>query len=417
MPPAELRALRTQTHQQLERVLIALCDDSEFEQQDLVALRQNMLAIAAMQTVLGTLHWTSSLAPVVKAIEMLEETYTPGGPPLSPVHDEDAAEYAQAAKNAVTSIFEVLEVEEGKSLLLRDVFDGREYLAHERAGSTGMPTRTLLLGRLVLYREIYVIEGMLPRVAPPSLRTSLVARIQATCPVPATPAPRSRGWAYAAMLVWHEVLEEDAQRRMYARPPTLLTTTGERVAPSRAVFAFAEEDRERILDALDRLRGCFPDEADTESDTTTFTLFQREVIEGRIHLGASTLIIETNAAERLTRIRNRIQKKIPGILTLLDRETISVESLLESASPSASEPPPPEARALLSAFIAHRYESFLDEPLPALDGLSPRSAAQRDGMHDQLDALLREHEFSVTQQFGAGVVDFAAMRRALKMPR
>src|SRR5690606_5507072 len=113
------------------------------------------------------------------------------------------------------------------------------------------------------------------------------------------------------------------------------------------------------------------------------------------HLGASTLIIETNAAERLTRIRNRIQKKIPGILTLLDRETISVESLLESASPSASEPPQPEARALLSAFIAHRYESFLDEPLPALDGLSPRSAAQRDGMHDQLDALLREHEFSV----------------------
>lgn len=121
--------------------------------------------------------------------------------------DADAREYVLAAKDARTSIFEVLEVQDGERWHLRDVFDGREFLVHERARSTGA-TRTLMLARIVRYREIDVLEGMLPHVAPPSLRAALVERIQATCPVPAAPAPRARGWAYPAMLAWFEVLAE-----------------------------------------------------------------------------------------------------------------------------------------------------------------------------------------------------------------
>lgn len=219
--------------------------------------------------------------------------------------DADVLEYIEAARAAVTSIYEVIDVDAGQSLRLRDVFDGREVVVRERAGSTGAPTRILILARVARYRDIHLLEGMLPHVAPPSLRTPLVARVAQACPVPPPPAPREPGWVYRAMLAWFDVLAEERR----GQHPSITTR-------------FADDD--------------------TEID-----------------------------------------------------------------------PPSADSRAAVAEGIARRYDAFLDQSIAALDGLSPRMAAEREDLREPLDDLLREHEFAVTRQVGSGVVDFAAFRREL----
>lgn len=330
--------------------------------------------------------------------------------------DADAIEYAEAAKQAQTSFFEVVDVDEGKSLRLRDLFADHEYLVSERAASTGTPTRIIVLARLVAYRGTYVIEGMLTQVAQPSLRAALVAGVAARCPVPAGPRPRT--WIYDALRVWLEVMNEDRRRRMEAPRPTILTTSGDALVSSRSTYGFAEEDYELVDDVLHGLQGCVVVEADDEPGAVTFEIHRRDVVEGRIRLRDTSLTIETLSRERLDRIQNRLKRKLRGVLELIDRESTAIEELLAAAAPSVREPPPPEARAVIGQMLARRYlSSFLDEPIPALDGLTPRMAAKQSHLRDRLDQLLREHEFQVTRQVGPGVVDFSKLREQLELPR
>src|SRR5690606_37422788 len=100
------------------------------------------------------------------------------------------------------------------------------------------------------------------QVAPPSLRAALVAGVEARCPVPAGPRPRT--WIYDALRVWLEVMGEEHRRQMQASRPTLLTTSGDALASSRSTYGFAEDDYELVDDVLHGLQGCVVVEADDE---------------------------------------------------------------------------------------------------------------------------------------------------------
>ncbi|MFQ6067036.1 MAG: hypothetical protein ACE5K3_07145 [bacterium] len=50
---------------------------------------------------------------------------------------------------------------------------------------------------------------------------------------------------------------------------------------------------------------------------------------------------------------------------------------------------------LMEQFYKHHYTTFLDEEIPALDGLTPREAAKRDDYHERLIELMKGHINSV----------------------
>jgi hypothetical protein len=61
-----------------------------------------------------------------------------------------------------------------------------------------------------------------------------------------------------------------------------------------------------------------------------------------------------------------------------------------------------------------------DELLVAVDEeayASRRYAYHDTDMRRRVDQLLRDHEHGVVQQVGPGVIDFAAMRRELDLPK
>jgi hypothetical protein len=64
-------------------------------------------------------------------------------------------------------------------------------------------------------------------------------------------------------------------------------------------------------------------------------------------------------------------------------------------------------------FKAKHYASWVDDSLPALDGLTPREAASQASYRDRLITLLADMEARETQQPESTRFDFGQLRRDL----
>ena len=77
--------------------------------------------------------------------------------------------------------------------------------------------------------------------------------------------------------------------------------------------------------------------------------------------------------------------------------------------------PPPEAKAYLEEAIRCHYEEWVDRPLPALDGQTPREATKETLGRERLTDLLRVMEYMDQRGSHPGheLYDWSKMRRRL----
>lgn len=76
---------------------------------------------------------------------------------------------------------------------------------------------------------------------------------------------------------------------------------------------------------------------------------------------------------------------------------------------------PGEEAEMLSRHLERLYEGWLDEPIPYLDGMTPRQAAASEWGRRKLDNLLKEYESKAERERRAGrpAHDFTRFRREL----
>ncbi len=87
------------------------------------------------------------------------------------------------------------------------------------------------------------------------------------------------------------------------------------------------------------------------------------------------------------------------------------------AAPAPSAPPDPALAAALVEFKARHYRDWLDGPIPALGGLTPRQAAARRGKErSQLELTLAEMEHSEARLPPEERFDVGQLRRELGLP-
>jgi hypothetical protein len=338
---------------------------------------------------------------------------TPGGPALvSRIAevmevDADLREWLDAAQAARVSVFEVLRVVEGERMTMRDLLDGREFDVVERSASLNLPPRSLLIAMLVCYRQVWTIEGLYAHALSPGAREALVASLR----------PLTIGGGLdlerldEIVLACHHVEADlrDRTRRELATA-TMVTTTGERIRPTRLVLDLGDNSREAVLAAVSRLQRCeHVDQQDRggEQVDTFMVATTSGATEAQILVTGSTVEIEALALERARKVAGRIKTKLSHTLAVIAEQQIQGGPPRERTPPSK-----PELEALREFFRQH-YAAFLDEPIPMLADKTPRQAAKLPRLRAKLDELLRQHEHGVAQQIGAGVVDFAAMRRTL----
>jgi hypothetical protein len=138
---------------------------------------------------------------------------------------------------------------------------------------------------------------------------------------------------------------------------------------------------------------------------------------GRAWLSGAELRVETNSTVRADALLERIEAACGDLICHRVRDH---SDPLSSAQPpaefvSSGSAPPPEAQQLVLDFKAQHYADWLDQPLPALAGRTPREAAQTPSGRSEVDVLLKEME-NLEQRMPADArFDFSQLRTELAL--
>jgi hypothetical protein len=293
------------------------------------------------------------------------------------------------------SVFEVEQVRHGEGLTVRDVRTGDVHQVRERAASRQLKVGALICTRIVPAGDTTQIFG---GIEPVELheRDGLVALLDAE------PDPV----ALVSFLT-----------RRFA-PPVLRNTEGDplvlcdvtlRTGDPAALVAELDETYERDHDA---------DTAQWFEHVTTDGV---ERIRATFRLDGSDLTVHANSEARVDRVLDTLRKLDPT-LTVVDesrqpaRDTREVAALGAQASSGAVEPldpADPAVAAVLEEFIRDYERKWLDEPIPALAGHTPRQAAADPTRRDDLIRLLDSFP---SHDDNPGVMNPDRLRTALDLP-
>jgi hypothetical protein len=193
-------------------------------------------------------------------------------------------------------------------------------------------------------------------------------------------------------MVFHDLwLELVAQRS----PPTLVTAEGNEVVLCRAVFDV--RDRAALQAALanhpelerqdDGSYAWLAEKADGAGFRRGFGTFVLEKVR---------VVLETVSSQRAERGRALLEAAAGPAVVYRATSSESVQRALERRPALRARPddevPPAAAAEIVQAFYERHYRGWLDEPLPALDGRTPREAASLKSARPKVIALLKDME-------------------------
>ena len=287
---------------------------------------------------------------------------------------EDERLLAQQWLLVQRSVYEVLAVARGQGFTVRDVRTGDIHEVRERAGSTQVKTGQFYCARVVPAGDTMQIFGGIEPVALGE-RDTLIALLDDDPDPVELVAALSRRFA----------------------PPTLLNTEGESLMMCDATLRV--DDPAALTQALD-------DAYDRDDDEPDGTLMWYEHvithgmqrIRAHIELNGDQLHVHANSTTRFERVLATIRMLDPSVTVLRDTRqpagNIRAVQRLAAHSPTPTtpaqrlDPTDPAIAAALDDMMRKYEQAWLDEPIPALAGHTPRQCANDPTRRDDLIRLL-----------------------------
>ena len=196
---------------------------------------------------------------------------------------------------------------------------------------------------------------------------------------------------FGRLWAWFEDYRDNPPR------PILCNTDGDLLVPHTASFAVDDEGRaRRALTARDDVN--YHEDLDEYTwdvaDAPGVKTVGGPVLMARMSFVAGELVVEVNSARRLERIRGWIER-IPGV-RFLNAESRPWD-LPENARPLDGRLGPdnepmalaPEMIEQLTDHFRQHYMDWLDMPLPALNGRTPREACRTEIGRQEVAILIR----------------------------
>ncbi len=143
---------------------------------------------------------------------------------------------------------------------------------------------------------------------------------------------------------------------------------------------------------------------------------------GTMRLSEGRLEAEVNSERRARRLRKEIERRLKDRVVFLKQETLSVEAMLKGkgGEMSAAERREqealqnhPEMKARMREMAERHWAAWLDRPVPALGGVTPREAARTPLGRERLEALFAEFEARNRHAPPEQRVDLARLRKEL----
>jgi hypothetical protein len=268
------------------------------------------------------------------------------------------------------SVFEVEQVHRGQGVAVRDVRTGDTHEVRERAASRHLKPGQLVCARVLPAGDTMQFFGGLEPVALHE-RDTLIELLDTKPDAVTLVARLSRRFA----------------------PPALANTEGDPLAVCEATLSVGDPARiEAALDdTYDRVDG---DQPPRWFEHVTTHGVPR--IRAALVLDGDTLRVEANSDKRMDRVLATLARLDSAMKVLDDtrrplrdaREAAELAKQMPVSGSDALDPNEPEMAALLDEFVRDYETKWLDEPIPALDGHTPRQAADDPTRRADLIKLL-----------------------------
>jgi hypothetical protein len=320
--------------------------------------------------------------------------------------------YIAALKNSVMSLYEVSEIKPGESFLARDLIRGGEpVLISERSATTTIRPWDRLALRIVELPGKKVIGGGLLPIDPDKSELLLRALEDEAGSDPVRVDE-------LAPLFSRIFLESMIERVIDPDEPVMVNSEGGAIEFIRIVFRLTDQEaHSAVRKALDRsleLEAVASDQwnwierqkpagksspSKEQGDLAWVTTSSSGgLVLGNLELKARTIEMSVNSQERAERGQQVLAELLKGLVgfPLMERQTLEQALNEQSEAPTSDAELPnidPEERCrIIHEAMDRHYREQLDEPIPALDGLSPRTASKSDNGRQKLETWLKRLE-------------------------
>ncbi len=247
------------------------------------------------------------------------------------------------------------------------------------------------------------------------LRTKKLSAAQLRSKVPL------EGWIFT----WESAVEQhDASRSVL---PQLANTDGDPLLLTKDRFQLEPRDRGKVESELGRLADAGEHDGDAGAERS-YTFHRPgnamnagwdNTIVGRAVVRQKELLLETNSVRRADDLRARVEAALGPLVRYRIREHEDPQAMLRGqlesgeTKPRRDEAQPPELLEALRSFKEQHLKGWLDSPIPALGGLTPRQAAMKPRKRQQVELLLKEIENQESRAPAAQRIDASVLWKEL----
>ena len=324
------------------------------------------------------------------------------------------------------SLWEVTEVKPGLGTLLTDVLTRQQRFAHDVQSAKSLAQFDVLLAVVLECDGVSFFGSVHHQPLPPRAGDAVVQDARRICRVRTRPAPvttlRDPGIHRDLVELWRGAVHLMLNRAA----PVMQNTDGDPLLLTTDDFDLIVP-RSEVVERLRSMPGAEDSDADgsdVEFVMTTPGNAQHRswdnTVVGRVVVMQQRLRIETNSTRRANALRASVEAHLERMVRFRLRQETNTNALMESARASAigrgvpaRAELPPEAVAAVRQFREQHMTAWLDDSIPALDGLTPRHAATQPRMRHRLDVLLKEIEQSEARLPAAEQIDIHRLRVAL----
>ena len=288
------------------------------------------------------------------------------------------------------SVFEVEHVRPGQGVSVRDVRTGDTHDVRERSASRELKSGHLICARVIPAGDTMQFSGAVEPVALHE-RDALIDLLDMEPDAVTLVAQLSRRFA----------------------PPTLTNTEGDPMAICEALVRVGPGIEAALDDSYERVD-------DSRRWLEHVVTHGMRRVRATLHLDGDTLRVETNSEKWMDRVLATLARLHPEMDVLEDtrepvptaREAAALAKRMHHPGAETLDPADPQVAAALDEFIREYETKWLDEPIPALDGHTPRQAAGDPTRRDDLIKLLNTFPAG---EAARGGMDADRLRDALEL--
>ena len=305
------------------------------------------------------------------------------------------------------SFYEILDCEQGTGYTLKDIFSGYTLNVTEKSGSQHTHPGDVIYAKTIKYDDVGMVIGSGAVIIPPMYKTMIID----------LRANMREGKKFISNDDLHEW--DDVIRDMYLeiythlmKPLEIRNTDGDELLIHNMTFKI--NSPQTTFDALKRLAGGIPEGElletavyDDQGELLSVELpwikknrkseIGKEYIAlGHMDINNKELKIFVNSEKRAKKIRREIDKRLSSQAAFLSMEVQSLEDAREKSEKTEKKKPEleneTEMQEVRRQILESHWKNWIDDKIPALNGLTPRQAIKDEDGREKVTALLDDFD-------------------------